>query len=141
MPPTNAPVSSPPVPTPDNQQHDQEIHVPTDHIKVSDHVRFFHTNYIYKSYIIFSIQVTVYSNFSCFHYRLSVGTSVKKMKLWMPLYLTRLQNQMFDFLISQLLLFHLQCMQVTVIYMHALFTLFTRLPQPTSLLLLNQHQI
>jgi hypothetical protein len=137
MPPTNAPVSSTPVPTPDKQQYDQEIHVPTDHIKVSDHVSFFHTNYIYNAYIIFSIQVTVYSNFSCFHYRLSVGTSVKKMKLWMPLYLTRLQNQMFDFLISQLLLFHLQCMQVTVIYMHALFTLFTRLPQPTSLLLLN----
>lgn len=38
MPPTNAPVSSPPVPTPDKQQHDQEIHVPTDHIKVSDHI-------------------------------------------------------------------------------------------------------
>jgi hypothetical protein len=43
------------------------------------------------------------------------------MKLWMPLFLTRLQNQMFDFLISQLLLFRLHCMQVTLIYMHALF--------------------
>jgi hypothetical protein len=50
------------------------------------------------------------------------------MKLWMPLYLTRLQNQMFDFLISQLLLFHLQCMQVTVIYMHALFFLIHQAP-------------
>jgi hypothetical protein len=26
------------------------------------------------------------------------------MKLWMPLYLTRLQNQMFDFLISQIII-------------------------------------
>jgi hypothetical protein len=43
------------------------------------------------------------------------------MKLWMPLFLTRLQNLMFDLLISQLLLFHLQCMQETLIYMHALF--------------------
>ena len=50
------------------------------------------------------------------------------MKLWMPLYLTRLQNQMFDFLISQLLLFHLQCMQVTLIYMHALFFLTSQAP-------------
>ena len=50
------------------------------------------------------------------------------MKLWMPLFLTRLQNLMFDFLISQLLLFHLQCMQVTVIYMHALFFLTSQAP-------------
>jgi hypothetical protein len=84
MPPTNAPVSSPPVPTPDNQQHDQEIELPTDHIKVSDHVSFFHTNFIYKSYIIFSIQVTVYSKFICFHYRLSVGTFVKKISYGCP---------------------------------------------------------
>jgi hypothetical protein len=41
MPPTNAPVSSPPVPTPVNKQHDQEIHVPTDDIKVSEQVSFF----------------------------------------------------------------------------------------------------
>ena len=36
MPPTNAPVSTPPIPTPDNQKHDQEIHVPTDDIKLSE---------------------------------------------------------------------------------------------------------
>jgi hypothetical protein len=52
MPPTNAPVSSPPVPTPDNQQHDQEIHVPTDHIKVSDHVSFSYKLYIQIIYYI-----------------------------------------------------------------------------------------
>jgi hypothetical protein len=41
MPPTNAPVSTPPVRTPDHQQHDQEIHVPTDDNKVSEQVSFF----------------------------------------------------------------------------------------------------
>jgi hypothetical protein len=78
IPPTNSPVSSPPVPTPDKQQHDQEIHVPTDNIKVSDHVSFFHTNYIYNAYIIFSIQVTVYSNFSLFPLQIVSGNVCKK---------------------------------------------------------------
>jgi hypothetical protein len=41
MPPTNAPVSTPPVRTPDHEQHDQEIHVPTDDNKVSEQVSFF----------------------------------------------------------------------------------------------------
>jgi hypothetical protein len=73
---------------------------------------------MYKSYIQYSIQVIVYSNFICYHYRLSVGTFVKKIQLWMPLYLTRLQNQMFVFLYSHLLYFQLQFMQVAAIYMH-----------------------
>ena len=38
MPPTNAPLSTPPVRTPDHQQHDQEIHVPTDDNKVTEQV-------------------------------------------------------------------------------------------------------
>jgi hypothetical protein len=46
----------------------------------------------------------------------------------MILFLTRLQNLMFDFLISLLSLFQLQCMQVTVIYMHALFFLTSQAP-------------
>jgi hypothetical protein len=98
MPPTNAPVSSPPVPTPHNQQHDQEIQVPTNHIKVSDHVSFFHTNFIYKSYIIFSIQVTVLLKFHMFPLQIVSGNVCEKNQLWMLLYLTRLQNQMSVFL-------------------------------------------
>jgi hypothetical protein len=47
MPPTNAPVSTPPVRTPDHQQHDQEIHVPTDDNKVSEQVSF-----LYKLHIL-----------------------------------------------------------------------------------------
>jgi hypothetical protein len=46
----------------------------------------------------------------------------------MILFLTRLQNLMFDFLISLLSFFQLQYMQVTVIYMHALFFLTSQAP-------------
>jgi hypothetical protein len=107
MSPTNAPVSSPPVPTPDNKQHDQEVHVPSDDIKVSEQVSFF-IQTLYKSCIKYSIQVIVYSNFLCFHYRLLVETFAKKNQLWMPLFLTRLQNPMFVFLYSQLLYFSIK---------------------------------
>jgi hypothetical protein len=70
MPPTNAPVSSPPVPTPDKQQHDQEIHVPTDHIEVSDHVSFFiqtiYTMHIlYLAYKLLFTQISVVSIIDC----------------------------------------------------------------------------
>jgi hypothetical protein len=70
MPPTNAPVSSPPVPTPDNQQHDQEIEVPTDHIKVSDNVSFFiqtlYTNHIlYLAYKLLFTQNSYVSITGC----------------------------------------------------------------------------
>jgi hypothetical protein len=50
---------------------------------------------------------------------------VKKIQLWMPLYLTRLQNKMFVFLYSHLLYFQLQFMQVAVIYMHVFYLLYS----------------
>ena len=70
MPPTNALVSSPPVPTPHNQQHDQEIHVPTDHIKVSDHVSFsiqtiYTNNMLYLAYKLLFTQISVVSIIDC----------------------------------------------------------------------------
>jgi hypothetical protein len=46
------------------------------------------------------------------------GNVCEKIQLWMSQYLTRLQNQMFVLLYSQLLYFQLQFMKVTIIYMH-----------------------
>jgi hypothetical protein len=136
MPPTNAPVSSPPVPTPDNQQHDQEIEVPTDHIKVSDNVSFFiqtlYTNHIlYLAYKLLFTQISYVSITDCQWERLW-----KKSVMDAPIFdKTPKSNVCFPLL--TVIIFS-TTMYASNNNIYACFpTLFTRLPQQTSLLFLN----
>jgi hypothetical protein len=118
MPPTNAPVSSPPVPTPDNKQHDQEIHVPTDDIKVSEQVSFFiQTLYINNvlniAYKLFFTHISYVSITDRQWKRLR-----KKFNYGCPYFCQDSKIPCLFSFIHSYYIFQLQFMPVTIIYMH-----------------------